>query len=88
MTLLYLPTGAILRAIHHAPTTEGATFLFVNSLGATATAWEGGIAPLLRAAGWGTLSVDLRGQGDSRRPAGSTFETAEIVADWRPCWRR
>lgn len=81
MTHLTLGTGAALRVHHHPPRGRDLTFLFVNSSGATAAAWEGGIAPRLRAEGWGTLSVDLRGQGDSRWPDGSDFGTAEIVGD-------
>lgn len=79
--MLRLETGAELPVVHHRPSGGRSTFLFVNSSGATAAAWEAGIAPLLRAGGWGTLSVDLRGQGESRYPEGSTFETEEIVRD-------
>ena len=81
MNLLKLETGAELPIVHHRPSGRQPTFLFVNSSGASSESWEGGIAPLLRAGGWGTLSLDLRGQGASRYPEGSTFETEEIVSD-------
>lgn len=81
MYTLTLQEGAVLPFVHHAPAGSLPTVLFVNSSGATAAAWEGGIAPLLRNRGYGTLSVDLRGQGDSTFPESSTFETKEMVGD-------
>lgn len=82
MPIFETTDGAALPYSHHA-STGGATFVFVNSSGATGAAWEGGVAPALVAQGYGTLTVDLRGQGESRWPEGSTFETAEMVGDIR-----
>lgn len=81
MTTLKLESGAALTVLHHAPRTGLPTIVFVNSSGATAAAWEGGMAPLLRDQGFGTLAVDLRGQGESLYPEESTFETEEIAGD-------
>jgi pimeloyl-ACP methyl ester carboxylesterase len=81
MPLLDLGNGARLNVIHHRPAKDAPTFVFVNSSGATAAAWEGGVAPALREAGFGTLALDLRGQGDSIFPTESSFETEEIVGD-------
>lgn len=71
-----------LHVLHAAPGAAGsATFVFLNSMGATTAAWEGRIAPMLRARGFGTLSFDYRGQGESCYGPDATLEPQEIVAD-------
>lgn len=64
--LLEISDKDALYYLHHAPSRDGAaTFVFVNALtGATAT-WEAEVAPALRAAGFGTLTWNFRGQVDS-----------------------
>jgi aldehyde:ferredoxin oxidoreductase len=39
-----------------APSAGGTTFVFVNALTGNTGMWQGGIAPALREAGFGTLS--------------------------------
>jgi len=71
-------------AIHvlHARPREGmATFVFLNSMGATTAAWEADIGPALRELGFGTLSFDYRGQGETRFGPDAVLEPAEIIAD-------
>lgn len=71
-----------LHVLHAAPTApDAATFVFLNSMGATTAAWETRIAPTLRQRGFGTLSFDYRGQGESRYGADATLTPAEIIAD-------
>lgn len=67
--------------IHHAPEGDKHTFVFHNSMGATTDAWEDKIAPLLRDRGYGTLSFDYRGQGDTRYGPDALLEPAEIIED-------
>jgi len=48
------------------PSREGAaTFVFINALTGNTQAWEAKVAPLLRDAGFGTLSYNFRGQDGS-----------------------
>ena len=56
-------------------------FVFVNALTGTTAAWEAEIAPALRAAGYGTLAYNLRGQKDSPFRAERPLDEAHIVAD-------
>lgn len=69
-------------AYTHHPAKDGPTFVFVNSSGATGAVWEAGVVPALTAKGYGTVTLDLRGQGESRFRT-ATFETEEMVADIR-----
>ncbi|MGJ8671254.1 MAG: alpha/beta fold hydrolase, partial [Oceanococcus sp.] len=57
------------------------TFVVLNSMGATPNVWEDRIAPALRAQGYGTLSFDYRGQGESLFGADAVLEPDEIVSD-------
>lgn len=70
-----------IHTIHHSPVKGGRTIIFLNSSGATTATWEDRIAPLFRAAGFGTLSFDYRGQGDSRFGADAALTPDEIVSD-------
>ncbi|MEM1344916.1 MAG: alpha/beta fold hydrolase [Pseudomonadota bacterium] len=66
---------------HTAPSRTGApTFAFVNALTGSTAAWETAVAPALRAAGFGTLSYDLRGQAGSPF-AGVELDETLIVSD-------
>ncbi|MDD7972756.1 alpha/beta fold hydrolase [Roseinatronobacter alkalisoli] len=82
-TTLFLeldPDNAI-HAIHHSPQGDKATFVFLNSMGATTQVWEETLAPALRARGFGTLSFDYRGQGKTRFGPDATLTPAEIISD-------
>lgn len=57
------------------------TFVFLNSMGATTDVWEDVIAPSLRLKGFGTLSFDYRGQGNSRYGPEAELEPDEIIGD-------
>lgn len=81
MPLFVVDSDTSLPFIHHGAKNGRPTFVFVNSSGATGAVWEKGIVPVMVARDFGTLTVDFRGQGESRFPAGSTFETEEIVSD-------
>ncbi|WP_299500349.1 alpha/beta fold hydrolase [uncultured Roseobacter sp.] len=70
-----------IHAIHSSPQKGKATFVFLNSMGASTAVWEDEIAPLLRSGGFGTLSFDYRGQGQSTYGATASLEPAEIIAD-------
>lgn len=62
--------------LHTPPATQGLpTFVFVNALTGSTDAWEGVVAPSLRAQGFGTLSYNFRGQ------TGSDFDHALALTD-------
>ena len=68
--------------LHGPPSREGApTFVFVNALTGNTGAWEGVVAPALRAQGFGTLSWNFRGQDDSPFEPGLDLTDAVIVSD-------
>ncbi len=64
-----------------APGAAGRCFVFVNALTGTTTAWEAEIAPALRAAGYGTLAYNLRGQKDSPFRPERPLDEGLFVAD-------
>lgn len=70
-----------IHAIHHPPQAGRATFVFLNSMGANTAVWEDALAPALRAQGFGTLSFDYRGQGQTRFGPDATLTPDEIIAD-------
>lgn len=70
-----------IHVVHTSPKDGKATFVFLNSMGASTAVWEDEIAPLFRAKGFGTLSFDYRGQGQSGYGAAATLEPAEIISD-------
>ena len=51
---------------YEAPGAAGKTFVFVNALTGNYQMWQAVIAPKLRAAGYGTLVYNFRGQAESR----------------------
>ena len=67
---------------HRAPADSGSgTFVFFNPLTGDTTTWETVIGPILRDAGYGTLTYNLRGQADSPFSPGVEFTEEQIVAD-------
>lgn len=70
-----------IHVIHARPKDGRPTFVFLNSMGASTAVWEERIAPALRDDGFGTLSFDYRGQGDTRYGPQALLEPAEIVGD-------
>ena len=67
---------------HRAPTDSGSgTFVFFNPLTGDTTTWEAVIGPILRDAGYGTLTYNMRGQTDSPFSPGVVFTEEQIVAD-------
>ncbi len=67
---------------HHPPAgAKGVTFVFFNALTSDTTAWEGVICPILRNAGYGTLTFNLRGQVDSPFAQEDELSEEQIVAD-------
>ncbi|MBW4709738.1 alpha/beta hydrolase [Roseobacter sp. YSTF-M11] len=70
-----------IHVIHTSPRDGRATFVFLNSMGASTAVWEDRIAPLLRTKGFGTLSFDYRGQGRSRYGAAARLDPDEIISD-------
>ncbi len=81
MTFLDLGGDTAIFYKYSSPEASKATFVFVNSMSASTPVWEAAIAPLLRSAGFGTLSFDYRGQGETVYSAQSTLEPSEIIAD-------
>ncbi|WP_416897654.1 MAG: alpha/beta fold hydrolase [Minwuia sp.] len=66
----------------HDPAPDGApTIVFVNALTGSTGAWQGHVAPACRAAGFGTLCYNFRGQVDSPLSAEVTLSDRVIVDD-------
>lgn len=78
---LELDSENAIHTIYHAPQGDKATFVFLNSMGANTNVWEDALAPSLRSQGFGTLSFDFRGQGQTRFGTNATLTPAEIIAD-------
>lgn len=71
-----------LYVIAHPPARAGApSFVFVNAITGTTEHWEAAVAPALRAAGFGTVSYNLRGQEGSAFAPGTELTDALIVED-------
>jgi pimeloyl-ACP methyl ester carboxylesterase len=66
---------------HPGPNDNSATFVFFNALTGDTAAWEGVIGPILREAGYGTLTYNLRGQTESPFSPGTELSEDLIVAD-------
>ena len=82
MSLLQLGPHDGLYYEHHRPAGgAGGTFVFFNALTGDTAAWETVICPILRDAGYGTLTYNMRGQAHS--PFSPDIELGEklIVAD-------
>ncbi len=82
MPLLQLGPQDGLYYEHHPPVdAHSATLVFFNALTGDTASWESEICPILREAGYGTLTYNMRGQIDS--PFSPAIELSEkrIVAD-------
>ena len=67
---------------HHLPAdSANVTFVFFNALTGDTGAWEAVICPILRDAGYGTLTYNMRGQTDSPFSPEVEFTEKQIVAD-------
>lgn len=67
---------------HHAPAGAGkGTFVFFNALTGDTASWESVICPMLRDAGYGTLTYNMRGQTDSPFSPEVELSEKQIVAD-------
>ncbi len=67
---------------HHRPANgAGSTFVFFNALTGDTSAWESVICPILREAGFGTLTYNMRGQTDSPFSQGVELSEKLIVTD-------
>lgn len=75
------PGGTRIHYVSNAAASGAHTVVFVNSTGASSAVWENKIAPALRAAGHGTLTLDFRGQGETVAGPDSALDPDEIVAD-------
>ncbi len=62
MTMLEIAPGESLFYEYDAPGARGMSFVFVNARTGDTGMWQGGIAPALRDAGFGTLCYNFRGQ--------------------------
>ena len=80
MSNLEISEGETLYYDYAAPTTEAQTFVFVNALTGSTDMWSGGICPRLRAAGYGTLAYNFRGQAQTAF-ADDTALTPELVVE-------
>jgi pimeloyl-ACP methyl ester carboxylesterase len=82
MSLLAIDNNNSIYYEHNLPSREEApTFVFVNALTGNTGAWEAVVAPGLRAAGFGTLSYNFRGQDNSLFSPDTELTPDLIVAD-------
>lgn len=82
MPHLDLSPGEALYYEYDAPAAAGATFVFVNALTGNTGTWQhADIGPALRAAGFGTLAWNFRGQANTRYGAGTALTPALVVED-------
>ena len=82
MAELELSPGEALHYEYHAPGAACGTFVFVNALAGSSATWEHAeIGPKLRAAGYGTLAWNYRGQAQSCAADGTPLTPALIVSD-------
>jgi pimeloyl-ACP methyl ester carboxylesterase len=65
----------------HEPRAGKASFVFVNALTGNTQHWEAVVAPLLREAGFGTLSYNFRGQAESAFTPETELDQGVIVGD-------
>lgn len=67
---------------HHPPAdSDSCTFVFFNALTGDTATWEGVICPILRGAGYGTLTYNMRGQSESPFSPEVEFTEEQIVSD-------
>ena len=80
MTMLEIAPGESLFYEYDAPRARAMSFVFVNALTGNTGMWQGGIAPALRDAGFGTLCYNFRGQVETGFGDGTEL-TPELVVD-------
>jgi 3-oxoadipate enol-lactonase len=82
MAQLDIAPGEALYFEYDAPGAAGATFVFVNALTGNTGTWQhADIGPRLRAAGYGTLAWNFRGQAQTRFGAQTALTPALVVQD-------
>lgn len=82
MSLLQIDSQNGLYYEHHLPADgQGCTYVFFNALTSDTSTWESVINPMLRKAGHGTLTYNMRGQTDSMFSPGVEFSEKLIVED-------
>jgi 3-oxoadipate enol-lactonase len=81
MSLLDLGTGNSLYYEHDVAPEGAPTFVFVNALTGNTGAWQGHVAPACRAAGFGTLCYNFRGQIESGLANDVVLSDRTIVED-------
>jgi pimeloyl-ACP methyl ester carboxylesterase len=82
MPHLDIAPGEALYYEYDAPGAAGAAFVFVNALtGSTGTWQHADIGPMLRAAGYGTLAWNFRGQAQTRYGAQTALTPKLVVED-------
>lgn len=82
MAQLELAPGEALHYEYDAPGAAGASFVFVNALTGNTGTWQhAAIGPALRAAGYGTLAWNFRGQAQTRFGAGTALTPQLVVED-------
>ena len=82
MPHLDIAPGEALYYEYDAPGAAGATFVFVNALTGNTGTWQhADIGPRLRAAGYGTLAWNFRGQAQTRFGAQTALTPKLVVED-------
>lgn len=81
MPHLEIADGESLYYEYAPPGAAGKTVVFVNALTGNAQMWQAAIAPALRAAGYGTLVYNFRGQAESRTAPTTRPTPTQIVDD-------
>lgn len=82
MPHLDIAEGESLYYEYEAPKNDGHTFVFVNALTGNTGMWQtDAIGPRLRAAGYGTLCYNFRGQAESRTALTTRPTPTQIVED-------
>lgn len=81
MPHLEIADGESLYYEYAAPGPAGKTFVFVNALTGSYQMWQAVIGPKLRAAGYGTLVYNFRGQAESRTAPATRPTPQQIVDD-------
>ncbi|MEX2239146.1 MAG: alpha/beta hydrolase [Burkholderiales bacterium] len=84
MPHLDIAPGEALYYEYDAPGAAGATFVFVNALTGNTGTWQHAeIGPALRAAGYGTLAWNFRGQAQTRFSTDTALTPKLVVEDLR-----
>lgn len=81
MAELEIAPGEALFYEHDPAGASGKTFVFVNALTGDTGMWQAAVAPALRAAGYGTLCYNFRGQARTRFSPDTALTPELVVAD-------